>query len=190
VACGLDAGAGGLERMSESLQLVKNFWELPEDALLRGERLAQGGSEVAAGGAGNFTALAFDMAIDGWIAVLEGVYLSTPTAGQVIARRGLPFPTNLANKSYRDIRATNTTPIGRITTINNVAAAPGGTVCASWRLPANDTRYFPIGWVFNNRAAVATEQAFIVYHATANTALGAVFVWRERLMLPGEFLQP
>lgn len=183
---GLDAGAGGLERLDESIQIVKDYWKYAEDALPRGERWAQGGSEVAAGGAGNYTGLAFDMATDGWVAVLERAYLSTPTAGQVIARRGLAFPTNLANKSYRDIRATATTPIARLTTINNVAAAPGGTVCGSYRVVAQQVLELELGWVFTNRAAVATEQALIFYHATANTALAVVWVWRERLLLPGE----
>lgn len=189
IALGLDAGAGGLERMSETLQLVKDFWRYPEDAILRGARLCCGGTSVAAGGAGNYSAASFGIQNDGWIATLRRVQFSTPTAGFIAIRRGLPLPNSVATKSLMDMRTFQTTPIGIVAYVNNVAAVPGGTTCWYGYAAANTIIDVPLNAVCVSGGPVATETAIVVYHGTANVVLTCNFLWEERLMLPGELVR-
>lgn len=186
VALGLDAGAGGLERMSETLQLTKDFWLQPEDAYLRGARLAAGGAYIAAGGAGNYSACGLSIQDEGWIATLREVHISTPTAGLIVMRRGLPFPTSAADKTHLDMRATGSTPTARVTTINNVAAVPGGTSFWFGYAAASTTLTVRLNAVLVSNGPVATETSILVYHNTANTVLAVSFRWEERRLLPGE----
>lgn len=187
VAFGLDSGAGGLERLGESIQVVRDFWALPGDAFLRGERWCQGSASVAAGGAGNFSAAAFSCEVAGWIAHLERVVVSSDAAGILVIKRGLALPTPSNNRVFRDMRASAGLPMSRITSVNNVAAAPGGTTCFLARVPvAGSNISIPLDWTLVTGGPVATEVACVVYHATANVELLTSFYWRERQLLPGE----
>lgn len=185
VAFGLDSGAGGLERLSETLQLVKDFWRYPEDAYLRGARLVMGGDVIAAGGAGNYSAIACSMQLDGWIATLVGAMVCVPVGSAIYVKRGLPLPNTSANRAFRDMRITGS-PVGRISYVNNVAAVPGGTICWLTRALANDPLWIPLDCVLVNGGPVATETAVVVYADTANQAFYGSFLWVERQLLPGE----
>lgn len=186
VAFGLDAGEGGLERLSESIQVTKDFWAHPTDAFLRGERWCQGVVSVAAGGVGNYSAVAFTVATAGWIAQLERIRVSSGTGGTIVLRRGLQLPNAVTSKVFRDMRAVAAPPIGRLTYVNNVAVVPGGTECHRARVLADTALDIPLDWVLVDGGPVATEVACVVYHATANVDLFVTAWWRERALLPGE----
>lgn len=186
VAFGLDAGAGGLERLGETIQVVKDFWRYPEDAHLRGERLVVGGGFVAAGGAGNYTGVSLAMQLEGHIAVIERIIVTTGTAGIIVVKRGTPLPTAATTRAFRDMRATPGSPIAQLATINNVAAVPGGTFVGQYDVLASSPLDIPAGFVLVAAAPVATETGIVIYHATANVALKVNFYWRERTLVPGE----
>jgi hypothetical protein len=188
VAFGLDAGAGGIERLGETLQVVKDFWAYPEDALARGARIAQGNVTVAAGGAGNYSGASFAIQNEGWIATLLDIVVGTNATGYVVVKRGLPLPAG-GTKVFRDCRITNQNPIGALGTINNVAAVPGGTVAARYRAVATTPLLIPLDWVHVATAPIATETACVVYHETANSIIEVTFRWIERQLLPGELMR-
>lgn len=186
VAFGLDSGEGGLERLSESIQIVKDFWAHPEDHYLRGSRLACGVQNVAPGGAGNYSAAGIAMQNDGWISVLERLIITTEVNGTVLVVRGLPLPNTGTQRFFRDMRITGSTPITRIGWVNNVAAIPGGTNGIILRMTANVPLYLDMDCVLVSGGPVATETAIVAYFFTANSALNVNFFWRERQLLPGE----
>lgn len=185
IAFGLDSGAGGLERLGETLQIVKDFWSHPEDAYLRGERLCQGCITVPAGGAGNYSAASFAIQVGGWIATLKHAIVTTTGNASIVVKRGLPLPTNSANKVFRDMRATGN-PVGVVAYVNNVAAIPGGTIAHYARTLANTPVLIPLDWVLCAQGPVATETACVIYSDVVDTAVEVNFAWAERNLLPGE----
>ena len=189
VAFALDSGEGGLERLSESIQVVKDFWRYPEDAYLRGARICQGALSVPAGGAGNYSAASVSLQQDGWICHVIDLWIGMTANSSAIMKRGLPLPNSVGNNVFRDMRAPTSGPVTTLRYVNNVAAAPGGTSCGIIRVLANTSVHVPVDWVLVNGGPVATETALVIYNSTANEALDLQVRWIERQLLPGELFK-
>lgn len=188
IALALDAGAGGLERLDESIQVIKDLWRDPRDRHLMGERSYQGYAEVAAGGAGRYSTAAFHCNSPGWMALLERIEISLAANGQVYIYRGVPQPSGSAYYQPRDTRQLTYAPISGITLDNTALALPAGVICGEYRLLASSPQVVPLDWVFapGLAAGAVPYRALVVANATANTALEVNFFWRERSLLPGE----
>lgn len=185
VACGLDAGAGGLERMSETLQLVKDFWRYPEDAYLRGERRCSGTTALAAGGAGNLSAVSLRILQTSWMMVVERVEFSVSAACTIEINSGQALANTRTTKGFLDSRAPGT-PLAVLQDKNADAINPGTYKLASYRMGGAGIVQVPVDYI---AFAGTTETGICVVNTTANLDLRVSIWWRERVQLPGELFR-
>lgn len=188
IAFGLDAGSGGLERLSETIQVSKDLWKYPEDAFMRGEYNSYGSTNQAAV-AGEYTQLGVAMMQTGWIGILEEMYLMATAAGWVnIGTLTASLATAGTIHGVLDNRKAPGSsiaglPQARLSHTTNVAGL--GTGFGTLYLAANTYTRFAIPFVF---AGIGTlPRGFSVETQAVNVGLYASFRWRERQLLPGEF---
>lgn len=183
IQLGLDSADTGLERMGETLQLVRNLWELPEDGWLRGDLKAVGMLAVTAGGAGNIPYASLQIESRKWMAVVERVTIWSATAGVITARLiGVTTIANLGTtKQYRDTRATTRVPVAKLRYKNGDALEYGSPIM-DFRIAANT----PIEWRPNIVLFADLPYYALGFRGAANTDLNVSWEWRERVTLPGE----
>jgi hypothetical protein len=187
IALGLDSGEGGLERLSESIQVTRDLWGDPYVRHLLNERSFQGYAEVGAGGAGTYSSCAFSCNTAGWIALLERIEINLQAGGVVYLLRGVPQPTPSAYRQPRDTRQLTLAPIAQITQDATAIAAPAGVICTAFRILAATPLTVPLDWVFALVSGSSLPyRALVVYNAATNVSLEVNFYWRERSLLPGE----
>lgn len=183
IAMGLDVTETGLERMSETMQLVRDLWRLPEDYYLRGEFRAVGQLAVTAGGAGNIPYASLQIESRKWVAVVDKVRMWSSTAGTLTARLiGVTTIPNLGTtKQYADTRAGSRVPVAKLRYKSNSAAEFGSPI-ADFQIAANT----PIDWEPGIVLWSDMPYYALGFRGAANTDLYVTWHWRERQILPGE----
>lgn len=184
IAFGLDAGDGGLERLSESIVVTKELLAYEEDAIHRGERICAGRTNSNSG-VGVYGACGLSCEDAGWLIKVEQLWVSSTVNARVYIGWA---PARLANVStnwwFRDNRyRTNTVPVGEL---SNGTAAPSmlSQVIGLVDVPAGYT--IPI----NLPACIVNKQptCLAVEPNAQNVDVALTALWRERPLLPGEYV--
>lgn len=170
---------GGLERFSETLDVVMNPWGMPEWAFLRGERL-QGFAASVGAIAGEFGAAALiNPAGSNAIIVVESVLALVGYVVQLAqeATWAATLTTVLPGGIFRDTRWPPTALGGaaRIRTGSDASNALGTSIDIQRSTPSIA---LPVvlspGW------------GLAVFSDTVNIVLPYMFAWRDRRAYPGE----
>jgi len=175
----LDSDAEGVSRLGETLTPILDVWSQPDMAIPRGEFLCAGILEKSAVAA-EYT-IAACWADAGTIVVVEGVYLrATAAVSALIGVDARAATTEASSKQFRDGRRVSD-PQTHIA-IETITPAPTSNVSERHWLGTTEI-YIAGPWVL-----VGGGVSLICHLETVNIGLSFTLRWRERAILPGEYL--
>jgi len=172
---------GGLERFSETCDIVMNPWGMPEWAYLRRERLQ--------GFAGNVGAIAAEF---GMSALVNPAGSNTIVVLEYAQLRGVQYQLQLAQEAVWSATLTVILPGGifrdtrwPITNLGGAARIRTGTDASSILGTAIDVQLANIP-IIAAPVILAPGWGVALVSFTVNTTVEYVFGWRERKAYPGE----
>lgn len=182
-ALGDSKGAGGVERYSETLDLVMDPWGRPEWAYLRAERLCQGFTSEAADVANFSNCQLMNPAGSGMLVVVERIWIVAVVVTSFNVEHTTVATTTLqTGQSHpRDSRYLPLTAI--VAQVRHgVSAAALGTPVNQIRILQGDSKEDVVGYV------LSPGNSILVRPSAINLGLNVSFAWRERKAYPGELV--
>lgn len=181
-ALGVTKNEGGVERYSETVEIVMNPWGMPEWASLRGEY--QGATrEVVAGVAAELGMIAIvSPASSGLLVVVEYAQFRGTTGAQLELVAEANIVASLLTPGTPLPRDTRGGQRGFLKPLR--ARVWVGTNVGAWGVPIDEQS---TGIAFINLPVVLSPGWGLVITASAvNTLTQGIFGWRERTAYPGE----
>jgi hypothetical protein len=194
-ALGVTKPDSGVERFSETVDLVMNLWGMPEWAYLRHELLAGVKRAVPAGGAATFSGVGLCNTTPGLIVVVESItcwqVAGVATAADLYIALDSALSGTLGSSQLGSPRDSRWAPSVDIATPQAVvrygtpAAVPTSRGLESLIFSANNQTA-----AFVTALPIVLEPGTGVFalQRTANLFFEASFGWRERKAYPGELV--